>query len=115
VVLLTVSLVTADIIGQGVRATRKAGRTVIVGASDRRMDRMNITLDDFMLLAKEIVGTIFGHDVPRVDIPRLPELYRDGKLKLDELVTKRYRLDEINQAFLDLEEGRLLRGVLVFD
>jgi Zn-dependent alcohol dehydrogenase len=115
VVLLTVSLVTADIIGQGVRATRKAGRTVIVGASDRRMDRMNITPYDFMLLAKEIVGTIFGHNVPRVDIPRLLELYRDGKLKLDELVTKRYRLDEINQAFLDLEEGRLLRGVLVFD
>ncbi|MCS7051064.1 MAG: alcohol dehydrogenase, partial [Thermomicrobium sp.] len=81
----------------------------------RRMERMNITPVDFMLLAKEIVGTIFGHNVPRIDIPRLLGLYREGKLKLDELVTRRYRLDEIDQAFIDLEEGRLLRGVLVFD
>ncbi|MCS7246439.1 MAG: NDMA-dependent alcohol dehydrogenase [Thermomicrobium sp.] len=113
--ILTVALVTAEVIGTAVRATRKAGRTVIVGASDRRMERMNITPVDFMLLAKEIVGTIFGHNVPRIDIPRLLGLYREGKLKLDELVTRRYRLDEIDQAFIDLEEGRLLRGVLVFD
>lgn len=114
-VILTVSLVTADIIGTGVRITRKAGRTVIVGASDRTMTRMNITPVDFMLLAKEIVGTIFGHCIPRVHIPHLLSLYKAGKLKLDELVTRRYRLDEINQAYQDLEEGKLLRGVLVFD
>jgi S-(hydroxymethyl)glutathione dehydrogenase/alcohol dehydrogenase len=69
----------------------------------------------FMLMAKEVFGTIFGHNVPRIDIPRLLALYRDGKLKLDELVTRRYRLEEINQAYHDVECGQVIRGVLVFD
>lgn len=114
-VILAVSLVTADVIGAGVRATRKAGRTVLVGASDRTLTRMNIRPVDFMLLAKEIVGTIFGHSIPRIHILQLLDLYRTGKLKLDELVTRTYRLEEINQAYHDLEEGKLIRGVLLFD
>lgn len=114
-VILAVSLVTADVIGAGVRATRKAGRTVLVGASDRTLTRMNIRPVDFMLLAKEIVGTIFGHSIPLIHILQLLDLYRTGKLKLDELVTRTYRLEEINQAYHDLEEGKLIRGVLLFD
>ena len=115
--ILTAGLVTPNLLATATRATRKAGRTVIVGLigldpnepATHPLDLM------FMLMAKEVFGTIFGHNVPRIDIPRLLDLYRDGKLKLDELVTHRYRLDQINQAYQDLEEGKVIRGVLLFD
>jgi len=62
---------------------------------------------------KEIKGTIFGSLNPRVDIPKLLSLYRDGQLKLDELITKRYDLDDINVGYQALRDGENLRGVIV--
>ncbi|MEZ4583779.1 MAG: hypothetical protein R3A10_19445 [Caldilineaceae bacterium] len=50
-----------------------------------------------------------------VDIPRLVELYKAGRLKLDELITKRYRLEEINEAIESMERGEALRNVIIFD
>lgn len=115
--ILTTSLVTPGLLATATRATRKAGRTVIVGAIGRDPNEKETHPLDlmFMLMAKEVFGTIFGHNVPRIDIPRLLALYREGRLKLDQLVTKRYRLAEINQAYHDFEEGKVPRGVLVFD
>ena len=51
---------------------------------------------------------------PRSDIAMLAGLYQSGKLRLDEMVTKRYRLDEINDAYADLKNGELIRGVIDF-
>lgn len=51
---------------------------------------------------------------PRTSVPMLLSLYQAGDLKLDELVTRHYRLDEINEAFADLREGRNIRGVIDF-
>jgi Zn-dependent alcohol dehydrogenase len=62
---------------------------------------------------EEIKGAIFGSLNPRVDIPKLFNLYRDGRLKLDELVTKRYELDDINVGYQALRDGENLRGVIV--
>ena len=114
--ILTPSLVTPSLLTTATRATRKAGRTVIVGAISRDPTEADAHSLDvmFVLMAKEVFGTIFGHDGPRIDVPRLLALYRDGKLELDELVTRRYRLDEINQAYHDVEHGQVIRGVLVF-
>ena len=114
-VLLTLDHVKPEHVGIGAQITRKAGRLVIVGASGRGMDHIAVTPREFMLLAKEIVGTIFGHSNPKVDIPRFLELYKAGKYKLDELVTKTYKLDEINEGYRDVVEGRVIRGVLLFD
>ena len=50
---------------------------------------------------------------PQRDIPILCDLYLEGKLKLDELITRNYQLTEINDAFKDMEEGKLARGLLV--
>ena len=63
---------------------------------------------------KSIAGSYFGSCVPRVDFPRMLELYAAGRLRLDELITRRYRIDEAPQAFADLESGRNARGVIVF-
>jgi S-(hydroxymethyl)glutathione dehydrogenase/alcohol dehydrogenase len=52
--------------------------------------------------------------VPRVDFPRMLSLYMAGKLKLEELITRRYSIDEAPQAFADLQAGKNARGVIVF-
>ena len=56
---------------------------------------------------------VFGMCNPLYDIPRLLRLYQAGQLKLDELITRRYRLDEINQGYQDLEDGKIIRGVIL--
>jgi Zn-dependent alcohol dehydrogenase len=63
---------------------------------------------------KTLTGSYFGSARPREDFPRLLALYRAGRLKLDELITHRYSIDEAPQAFADLEAGRNARGVIVF-
>lgn len=52
---------------------------------------------------------------PRTSIPMLLSMYQAGALKLDELVTRRYRLDQINDAIADLREDRNIRGIITFD
>ena len=63
---------------------------------------------------KTLCGTVFGSCNPKSDIPLLAALYESGQLLLDEMVTKRYRLDEINEAYADKAAGELIRGVIDF-
>jgi S-(hydroxymethyl)glutathione dehydrogenase/alcohol dehydrogenase len=64
---------------------------------------------------KEVKGTIFGSLNPRADIPKLLGMYRDGQLKLDELITKRYKLSQINEGYRAMRDGENIRGVIVND
>jgi S-(hydroxymethyl)glutathione dehydrogenase / alcohol dehydrogenase len=52
---------------------------------------------------------------PPIDFPRLVELYLEGRLKLDQLVSRTYTLDEINDGFTALTSGQVARGVVVFN
>jgi alcohol dehydrogenase (nicotinoprotein) len=78
-------------------------------------------LDDWRATAPKIPGVawirgaLFGSGNPFDTIPRLLELYRAGQLKLDELVTTRYRLDEVNQGYQDMLDGRNIRGLMIHD
>ena len=64
---------------------------------------------------RRVQGAIFGGCNPLYDIPRLLGLWRSGDLKLDELITRTYTLDEVNQGYTDLVEGKNIRGVVLFD
>ena len=64
---------------------------------------------------RQVRGALFGDCNPLYDIPRLLGLYRSGDLKLDELVTRTYALDEVNEAYADLAAGKNIRGVIVHD
>jgi S-(hydroxymethyl)glutathione dehydrogenase/alcohol dehydrogenase len=63
---------------------------------------------------KSLIGSYYGSCIPTVDFPRLLQLYMAGKLKLDELITRRYKVDAAPEAFADLAAGRNARGVIVF-
>lgn len=92
---------------------RHGGNAVIVGiaAQDQK-----IQIPAFMLPYGErrISGTFMGSCNPREDMPHFLKLYEEQKLKLDELVTRFYKLEEVNDAFADLEAGKNIRGVIDF-
>lgn len=81
------------------------------GTSD---ERIALSVSAFKGYMQRVEGVLFGNCHPLVDIPRLFDLYRSGLLKLDELITARYRLDEINVGYGDLLDGNILRGVITY-
>jgi S-(hydroxymethyl)glutathione dehydrogenase/alcohol dehydrogenase len=78
---------------------------------------MDVPVNLMLLTAfqKRIQGALFGMGSPALEILRQIDLYRAGKLKLDELVTRRYRITEVNTAVDDMLEGRNIRGVIVHE
>jgi S-(hydroxymethyl)glutathione dehydrogenase/alcohol dehydrogenase len=76
---------------------------------------VTLSLFELTLWQKEVRGSLFGGGNPRFDIPLILTLYNEGGLLLDELITKTYSLDEINEGYQDLRDGKNVRGVLVFD
>jgi S-(hydroxymethyl)glutathione dehydrogenase/alcohol dehydrogenase len=63
---------------------------------------------------RSIVGSLYGSGRPRTDIPRLIDLYRAGRLKLDQLLTRTYPLEQINEAYEALSRGEVARSVVTF-
>jgi S-(hydroxymethyl)glutathione dehydrogenase/alcohol dehydrogenase len=92
----------------------KGGTIVVTAIAPATQNEASINLFELAMWQKEIKGTIFGSLNPRADIPRLLDLYRQGLLKLDELITRRYALDDINQGYQDMRDGLNIRGVIVF-
>ena len=68
-----------------------------------------------MLFQKRLQGALFGASSPSKDIPRMLDLYRQGRLKLDELITSRYRLEQINDGYADMRAGRNIRGIITYE
>ena len=67
-----------------------------------------------VLMAKTISGCWYGSSNVQQDVPKLLELYREGKLKLDELVSRTIELDEVNDAFAAMQTGEVARSVIVY-
>jgi NDMA-dependent alcohol dehydrogenase len=95
------------------KAIRRGGLAVVVGVA-KPSDSTVVRTMTLPFEEKTLTGSYFGSCVPRIDFPRMLALYRSGKLKLDELITRRYSIDEAPQAFADLESGKNARGVIVF-
>ncbi|MCA9442221.1 MAG: histidine kinase, partial [Candidatus Omnitrophica bacterium] len=64
---------------------------------------------------KIYINPLYGKCRPKIDFPRLLTFYRDGRLKLDELVTRTYPLEDLSQAFEDMHHGKNAKGVLLLD
>ena len=94
-------------------ALRKGGKAIVVGVAKPK-DMTTIRTASLTFEEKTITGSYFGSARPREDAPRILGLYKSGKVKLDELITRTYSIDEAPQAFADLEAGRNARGVIVF-
>ena len=102
-----------DLAGVAYRAIRRGGTAVVVGVA-RPTENIALRTMTLVFDEKTLTGSYFGSCVPRVDFPRMLGLYLGGQLKLDEMITRRYPVDEAPQAFADLESGKNARGVIVF-
>ncbi len=102
----------SKVIEQCIKATRKNGTAVLVGVG-RLDDRFSVNAAILPFTAKTIKGCMYGSANFKVDFPLYLSLYKAGKLDLDRLITKTYRLDDAPQAFADLEQGKNARGVIV--
>jgi S-(hydroxymethyl)glutathione dehydrogenase/alcohol dehydrogenase len=94
-------------------SVRRGGKTVVVGVAPPK-DMTTFRTASITFEEKTLMGSYFGSARPREDAPRILGLYKSGRVKLDELVTRTYAIDEAPQAFADLEAGRNARGVIVF-
>src|SRR4030042_2248100 len=88
------------------------GKLVIMGSAPMG-NMLSIPPYEF-LMGKTITGSIQGGIRPFIDIPRFVDLFMDGKLPIDKLVTKTYSLDRVNEAFEALEQGKVMRSVIKF-
>ncbi len=102
-----------QVMRQAYESARRGGTVTIIGIA--RPDT-EVVLPAPMIPrdAKKLLGSYYGSARQRVDLPRLLDLYRTGQLKLDELITRTYPIEEAQQAFDDLEAGKNARGVLIF-
>jgi S-(hydroxymethyl)glutathione dehydrogenase/alcohol dehydrogenase len=95
------------------KAIRRGGLAVVVGVA-KPGDSTAVRTMTLPFEEKTLTGSYFGSCVPRIDFPRMLGLYAAGRLKLDELITRRYGIEEAPQAFADMQSGRNARGVIVF-
>jgi NDMA-dependent alcohol dehydrogenase len=113
--IVTVDVVESPVIEAAFDSTRKLGTIVVVGLGNMEHNTIQLNGDILTLYQKTVKGSLFGASNPMHDIKNILSLYKDGQYKLDELVTKTYRLDDVNQGYEDLDAGENLRGVIVYD
>ncbi len=113
--IVTVGVVKGEHVADAFGAIRKGGTAVVTGLGNNADIGAPISLTELTLYQKRIQGSLFGECNPTADIPALLDMYRAGALKLDEIVTRTYTLDEIGQGYEDMHAGRNLRGVVLFD
>jgi Zn-dependent alcohol dehydrogenase len=114
-VVLTPGVLDEELVGAGLLLTGKAGTCLLTAMPRMSQTSVPMFLVDMIQFGKQLKGLLYGGMNPRASTPMLLSLYQDGELKLDELVTRRYRLDQINDAIRDMREGRNIRGVIEFE
>ncbi len=113
--ILTPGVTTGDLLEPAINIISKDGTVVVTGLAPMEQRQVQLDLFGLAMYNKEIKGSIFGSGSPRSEIPKLLRQYQAGQLKLDELITATYSLDEINQGYQDMRDGKNIRGVIVFD
>jgi S-(hydroxymethyl)glutathione dehydrogenase/alcohol dehydrogenase len=112
--ILCVGTAKGEHVAQMMSMIKKCGRAVVTSVAPMLDDDVKLNLFEFAMQRKELVGCIFGNANPAVDIPKLLALYKSGKLKLDEMITTEYTLDQINQGYQDMRDGKNFRGLIKY-
>ena len=100
-------------IQQALRLVRQGGTVTLVGMPPESV-KSGIGVRFFAFNGVRMLGSFMGSTRLQIDVPRLVDLYLQDKLLLDELITARYPLDQINEAIASMERGEALRNVIVF-
>ena len=101
------------VVAQAYDAVRRGGTVVSVGLPPEGVTA-DLPAADLPREEKVVTGSFYGSCRPQVDMPLVIDLYLEGRLDLDALVSRTYTLDEINEAFAAMNAGEVARGVIVF-
>ncbi|QIM16281.1 Zn-dependent alcohol dehydrogenase [Leucobacter insecticola] len=95
-------------------AARRGGTAVVVG---QVADGVKISIDPFVMSdqEKKLIGSNYGSSRQSIDFPKIIDLYMEGRIDLDSMVTDRIRLDQVNDAFAEMRQGRGIRSVIEYD
>ena len=111
-VIVAVGEMRGEMVEEAMILTAKTGTCVLTGMGSMLDVDVKLNLFLFTMLQKTLKGNIFGGGNSHVETPRLVGLYKSGLLKIDEMVTSTYRLEDINQGYQDMLDGKNIRGVI---
>ncbi len=111
--IVTVGVTNGEHVAQAFAAIRKGGTVVVTGAGNTEESGVPIRLGELTMWQKRLQGALFGMSNPTWDIPKQLQMYLEGTLKLDEVITSTYCLDEIAKGFADMRAGKNIRGVVL--
>jgi S-(hydroxymethyl)glutathione dehydrogenase/alcohol dehydrogenase len=104
----------SDTIRSAYDCTRRGGTTVVVGVG-KADDMVSFSAFELFYNEKNLRGTYYGTANIRRDFPRMLKLWRAGQLDLEGMITRRLKLDDINDAFAAMQAGDVIRQVITFD
>ncbi len=113
--IIAVGEIRGEMIEEALTLTAKTGTCVVTGMGAMTDVDVKLNLFLFTMLQKTLKGNIFGGGSSHIETPRLVGLYKAGLLKVDEMVTQTYRLEDINAGYQDMLDGKNIRGVITFD
>jgi len=111
--ILTPGLMTSEIVQGGFDSVGKAGKVVLTGLNKISEQNIQLSGSILTLFRKAVIGSLFGDCNPTTDIPKILGLYQSGDIKLDEIITRTYTLEQVNEGYDDLLNGKNIRGVIV--
>lgn len=112
-VIITVDTIKDNLVNQALACVRKGGTLVITTWADPESNTIEISSVELTGLERRIQGSLYGSGNPNREIIKMLDLYKRGHIKLDELITQRYKLGDINEAYDDLKQGKNIRGVVI--
>ncbi|MDX1889418.1 NDMA-dependent alcohol dehydrogenase [Mycolicibacterium sp. 050158] len=113
--IITVGEMRGEYVEEAMILTAKTGTCVVTGMGSMMDADVKLNLFLFTMLQKTLKGNIFGGGSSHVETPKLVGLYKAGVLKIDEMVTNTYSLENINDGYQDMLDGKNIRGVVTFD
>ena len=114
-VIMTMGVGNGDALGQAFWLGGKRSKIVVTNIHPTSETSIAIPAVFLTVFEKQLIGSLFGSGNARRDIPKLLELYTQGQLDLDGLVTRTYPLEGINDGYADMYAGKNIRGVLVYE
>src|SRR6201993_5246418 len=110
--IITVGILNDEGIKDAIKVVGKTGQVTIPAVGNGWVNENPGLLIGYQ---RRIQGSIYGGCSPLVDVPLLIGLYQAGKLRVEELITRRYKLDEVNEGYQDMLDGKNIRGVIIHD
>ncbi len=114
-VIIAVGDMKGEYIEEAMILTAKTGTCVVTGMGSMMDADVKLNLFLFTMLQKTLKGNIFGGGNSHVETPRLTALYKSGLLNIDDMITRTYKLEDINSGYQDMLDGNNIRGVITFD